>query len=204
MATAVGSRFLDKKVDVNLDDETLTIGELKDMLSMRFPGGPPRSVQRLFLGSRLLKDDEPASSLREDEEEDDEEQTRTALTLDVVPPVADGRPRPPDDLEDRVRAYAAESAALDHMRRVLADEFDEDLDEDEEDDALGVCARVAKDVRRHERALLDTLKPELERRKAKVTEGIVRDGRGLLAKRDPRKAFFESGRAVSKLSLIHI
>ena len=83
------------------------------------------------------------------------------------------------------------------MRRVLADEFDEDLDEDEEDDALGVCARVAKDVRRHERALLDTLKPELERRKAKVTEGIVRDGRGLLAKRDPRKAFFESGRAVS-------
>ena len=74
---------------MNLDDETLTIGELKDMLTMRFPGGPPRSVQRLFLGSRLLKDDEPASSLREDEEEDDEEQTRTALTLDVVPPVAD-------------------------------------------------------------------------------------------------------------------
>ena len=198
MATAVGSRFLDKKVDVNLEDETLTIGELKDMLTMRFPGGPPRSVQRLFLGSRLLKDDEPASSLREDEEEDDEERTRTALTLDVVPPVADGRPRPPDDLEDRVRAYAAESAALDHMRRVLADEFDEDLEEEDDDDALGVCARVAKDVRRHERALLDTLKPELERRKAKVTEGIVRDGRGLLAKRDPRKAFFESGRAVSK------
>ena len=72
MATAVGSRFLDKKVDVNLDDETLTIGELKDMLTMRFPGGPPRSLQRLFLGSRLLRDDEPASSLREDEEEDDE------------------------------------------------------------------------------------------------------------------------------------
>ena len=58
MATAVGSRFLDKKVDVNLDDETLTIGELKDMLSMRFPGGPPRSVQRLFLGSRLLRDED--------------------------------------------------------------------------------------------------------------------------------------------------
>ena len=58
MATAVGSRFLDKKVDVNLEDETLTIGELKDMLTMRFPGGPPRSLQRLFLGSRLLKDDE--------------------------------------------------------------------------------------------------------------------------------------------------
>ena len=119
---------------MNLDDETLTIGELKGMLEMRFPGGPPRSVQRLFLGSRLLKDDEPASSLREDDDDEDEDQTRTALTLDVVPPVADGRPRPPDDLEDRVRAYAAESAALDHMRRVLADEFDEDLDDEEDDD----------------------------------------------------------------------
>ena len=51
-------------------------------------------------------------------------------------------------MEDRVRAYAAESAALDHMRRVLADEFDEDLEEEDDDDALGVCARVAENVER--------------------------------------------------------
>ena len=196
VTTAVGSRFLDKKIDVTLEDDALTVGALKDLLASRFPGAPPRSLQRLFLGSRLLRDEEPAASLREDEDDDEEEATtRIPVTLDVVPPVAMGRPRPPDDLEDRVRAYAAESAALDHARRMLADEFDED---EEADELLGVCARVANDVRRHERALLATLGPELETRKAKVTAGIVRDGRGLLAKRDPRKAFFESGFSVKK------
>lgn len=194
VTTAVGSRFLDKKVDVTVEDDAL-IGALKDLLAVRFPGAPPRSLQRLFFGSRPLRDEEPAASLREDEDDDEEAPTRIPVTLDVVPPVTLGRPRPPDDVEDRVRAYAAESAALDHARRMLADEFDED---EEADELLGVCARVANDVRRHERALLATLGPELETRRAKVTAGIVRDGRGLLAKRDPRKAFFESGFSVKK------
>ena len=70
VATHVGSRFLDKKVDLSVDGASCTIGDIKDLVRAKFPGAPPASVQRLFLGSRLLRDEDLAGSLAEDDEDD--------------------------------------------------------------------------------------------------------------------------------------
>jgi len=231
VATHVGSRFLDKKVDVTVDGDA-TVGDVKRQVRARFPGAPPVSLQRLFLGSRLLRDDEAAASLGEDEDEDEDEEdegddaeageapaaaaTKVSLILDVVPPVGDARARPPAGLEDRLRAYAAESVALERVRALLAaelagdDEEDDDAEEEEEEEEAEALAapKIAAAVRAHERALLAACQKELAAHAARVTSGVVRDGRGGGRgggrARDPRRAFFAdtaAGSARDRLAL---
>mmetsp|Transcript_5395 Transcript_5395/g.15983 ORF Transcript_5395/g.15983 Transcript_5395/m.15983 type:complete len:381 (+) Transcript_5395:1082-2224(+) len=191
--TAVGSRFLDKKADLDVEDDA-TIADVKRLLEARFPGAPPASVQRLFFGSRLLRDDEAAASIAEDDEDEDEDDAgaaaapqRVPVTLDVVPPVAAGRPRPPDDDEDRVKAYAAEVVALEAARSGFEAEFG---DAAADAGAELRCAALARRVRRYEAALLETLEPQLAARRKKVTSGVVRSGK--LDAADPRQLFFAS------------
>ena len=61
--TAIQSRYLDKKLDLAIEEEDATILDVKRAAAKRFPGAPPASAQRLFLGSRLLADDEPLADV---------------------------------------------------------------------------------------------------------------------------------------------
>ena len=77
------------------------------------------------------------------------------------------------------------------------DEEDEDEDEEEDDDeAAPRGASVAGEIRRYEATLLATVKDGLAAHAAKVTSGVVADGRGRRAA-DPRKAFFLDADATS-------
>mmetsp|Transcript_30448 Transcript_30448/g.97142 ORF Transcript_30448/g.97142 Transcript_30448/m.97142 type:complete len:423 (-) Transcript_30448:1167-2435(-) len=53
---ALSKQHLDRKSEVQVP-ENATVGELKDAIAARFPGGPPRSLLRVFSGGRELADD---------------------------------------------------------------------------------------------------------------------------------------------------
>ena len=57
VSTSVGSMFLDKKKRLSVPGNS-TVGELKGLIEKKFPGCPPTPLQRLFVGIRLLQDDE--------------------------------------------------------------------------------------------------------------------------------------------------
>ena len=57
VSTSVGSMFLDKKKRLSVPRNS-TVGELKGLIEKKFPGCPPIPLQRLFVGIRLLQDDE--------------------------------------------------------------------------------------------------------------------------------------------------
>ncbi len=60
--TSIGSSYLDKKRRISIPVNS-TIADLKQQLSTRFPGSPPVPLQRLFFGTRLLKDEEEISNV---------------------------------------------------------------------------------------------------------------------------------------------
>eukprot|EP00981_Chlorochromonas_danica_P010720 scaffold3345_cov164-Ochromonas_danica.AAC.6 len=62
ISTSIGSSFLDKKKKVTLPANT-TIAELKEYLQSKFPGSPPKELQHLYYGTRLLGDDEVVSNI---------------------------------------------------------------------------------------------------------------------------------------------
>jgi hypothetical protein len=56
ISTSVGSIYLDKKRRISVPANS-TVGFLKEQLSSRFPGSPPRLLQRIFFGTQMLSDD---------------------------------------------------------------------------------------------------------------------------------------------------
>ena len=62
ISTSIGSSFLDKKRRISILANS-TVADLKQQLSTRFPGSPPVPLQRLFFGTRLLKDEEEISNV---------------------------------------------------------------------------------------------------------------------------------------------
>lgn len=58
VSTLFGSEFLDKKKKFILRNTT-TIAELKEQIQSKFPGSPPKEMQRLFFGTnRILSDND--------------------------------------------------------------------------------------------------------------------------------------------------
>ena len=57
VSTSVGSSFLDKKKRLTVN-RNATVADLKQQLQLKFPGGPPISLQKLFYGVKSLKDDD--------------------------------------------------------------------------------------------------------------------------------------------------
>ncbi len=56
VTTSIGSVFLDKKKKVIIPSNC-TVGELKNILKQKFPGGPPVELQNLYFGSQHLSND---------------------------------------------------------------------------------------------------------------------------------------------------
>lgn len=151
VATFAGSKYLDKRGDVEVA-ETGTVGDLKMAIEHGFPGNPPYSLQRVYLGSRLLEDDEELASLEGD-----------SVLLDLVPIDAAGKP--PDATLDRLKAYVAETVALEHLWALFRDA---DAPRSE---------KLARDVRDLERALVDEhLAAVVDDNAKKLTSGALRTG----------------------------
>lgn len=62
VSTSVGSAFLDKKKRLTVPLNA-TVAELKVSLQQKFPGSPPKGLQRLYFGVRLLNDTEMIKNL---------------------------------------------------------------------------------------------------------------------------------------------
>lgn len=156
VATLTGSRYLDKRVDVEIEG---TVGDLKSLLAEKFPGNPPASLQRLFYGSQLLDDDESLEVL-----------DAHSLVLDMVPPsTTSSLARVPDDTTERVRAYVAETVALEHTWQMLR------RGKDESEEML--CERIGEELAEMERALLEeTLSESISAREARVSSGALLTG----------------------------
>jgi len=56
VTTSFGSSFLDKKKKFILPSNS-TVSDLKNQIAAKFPGSPPKHIQRLFFSSRLLNND---------------------------------------------------------------------------------------------------------------------------------------------------
>lgn len=150
VATFAGSKYLDKRGDVEVA-ETGTVGDLKVAIEHNFPGNPPYDLQRVYLGSRLLEDDEELASLEGD-----------SVLLDLVP--IDTMGKPPDATLDRLKAYVAETVALEHLWALFRGR---PLRSEE----------LARDVRDLERALVDEhLAAVVEDNANKLTSGALRTG----------------------------
>ena len=62
VSTSVGSVFLDKKKKLTVPRNS-TVADLKHLVQKKFPGCPPTALQRLFLGVRVLSDNEIIGNL---------------------------------------------------------------------------------------------------------------------------------------------
>lgn len=62
VSTTIGSSFLDKKKRLTVA-KNCTVLDIKHQISQKFPGSPPIELQRLFLGMRLLSDDDIVCNL---------------------------------------------------------------------------------------------------------------------------------------------
>ena len=57
VSSSLGTRWLDRHCTLHVKPET-TVKELKDSVATSFPGKPPATIQRLFFGTKLLKDED--------------------------------------------------------------------------------------------------------------------------------------------------
>lgn len=62
VSTVFGSLFLDKTKRLTLDKNS-SVFDLKHQISAKFPGSPPKELQRLYYNSRILNDNEKIGSL---------------------------------------------------------------------------------------------------------------------------------------------
>ena len=62
LSTSIGSVFLDKKKKLMVPRNS-TVADLKRLVQKKFPGCPPTALQRLFLGVRVLSDNEIIGNL---------------------------------------------------------------------------------------------------------------------------------------------
>lgn len=162
VATMAGNRYLDKRTDVEVDEHG-SVGDLKSRIEDVFPGKPPAALQRLFFGSQLLADDsQPITEAVGDEG------GRLELLLDMVPPIATTG-RVPDETVERIRAFVAETVALEHTWRLLR--------EGDPQQSEMRCEQLQAELAATEHALLDeTLAQEIQQREALVAVGAMRTG----------------------------
>jgi hypothetical protein len=62
VTVSAGSPFLERRQLVRIGGD-VSVGDLKQALSRQFPGYPPRPLQKLYLGPRLLADEESLAGL---------------------------------------------------------------------------------------------------------------------------------------------
>ena len=62
VSTTVGSSYLDKKRRISINRNS-TVRDLKEQLSLRFPGSPPIALQKLYFGLRKLGDEESMGNI---------------------------------------------------------------------------------------------------------------------------------------------
>ncbi|CEM17537.1 unnamed protein product [Vitrella brassicaformis CCMP3155] len=84
VTTASGSRYLDHKQLITLSPHDTLVRSLKAAIEQSYPGKPPATLQRLFVGSQALKDDDMDLADVIDDLSADEPAT---VLLDMVPPV---------------------------------------------------------------------------------------------------------------------
>lgn len=55
ISTSIGSKIFDKKKTFSVP-RTFSVGEVKNEISKKYPGNPPKSLQRIFWGMQFLND----------------------------------------------------------------------------------------------------------------------------------------------------
>jgi hypothetical protein len=75
ISTSLGSKYLDKRKKLIVASNS-TVSDIKDQLAQKFPGSPPKRLQRVFFQERLLSDDETIGNLTDS--------STIPLTLDMV------------------------------------------------------------------------------------------------------------------------